>query len=437
MITRFPAIAAACLAAVLAAPIVACQKVPLLAPSGSTIVLSASVNALPVNGSTTISAQVIEASGFPPHSGTHVTFTTSLGAMQPADASTDVNGRAVATFLAGSNNGTANITAISGGASVGTNGALKILVGTAAAGGIRLAANPTLVPATGGSSTITATVLDINGNLLVGAPVSFTTTAGALSATIATTDANGNAQVTLQTTTKATVTATVGAQGTTQTPSTGGTTPTTPTPTTSGPTTAQVVVDVAGAPTIVITPPTTPPSAGLPGSFTFVVTAATTNGSAVRDVTVNWGDGSIQDLGAVTGTAIVSHVFTRAGSYTISATLTDAAGNSVTVSTGVVVIPVPRPTIIITQSPAPGHAGSQTTIAVQVTLPTGISVQDLMINFGDNAVCGCNSTADLGGATSASQPHVYTVVGNYTVTVTVLDTSGQTTVGTTPVNIAP
>jgi len=58
---------------------VACQKVPLLAPSGSTITLTSSATALPVNGSTQIIAQLIEPSGTPPHSGTRVSFTTTLG----------------------------------------------------------------------------------------------------------------------------------------------------------------------------------------------------------------------------------------------------------------------------------------------------------------------------------------------------------------------
>ena len=182
--------------------------------------------------------------------------------------------------------------------------------------------------------------------------------------------------------------------------------------------------------TLTITPPSTAPSANLPANFTFTPGAPV--GDPVRDVTVNWGDGSaVQDLGAISGAASVTHVFRSAGTYLISGTVQDSGGNTTTVSTSVTVIPVPRPTIIITPSPVPGHVNTQTNLQIQVTLPSGISVQDLSINFGDG------QTADLGGATSANVPHVYTTQGTFTVTVTVLDTTGQTTVGTAAVSVGP
>src|SRR5438067_379167 len=98
-----------------AALTVGCQKVPLLAPSGSTITLTSATTALPVNGTTQLIAQVIEPSGTPPHAGTQITFTTTLGTIEPAQAETDAGGRVVVTFNAGTTNGTATITAISGG----------------------------------------------------------------------------------------------------------------------------------------------------------------------------------------------------------------------------------------------------------------------------------------------------------------------------------
>src|SRR4051794_12082649 len=91
-----------------------CQRVPLLAPSGSVITLIASVNAVPINGSTDVIAQVIEPAGTPPQRGTRISFTTTLGSIQPSEAETDVSGRAVVKFLAGTGSGAATISAISG-----------------------------------------------------------------------------------------------------------------------------------------------------------------------------------------------------------------------------------------------------------------------------------------------------------------------------------
>src|SRR5215467_276770 len=83
--------ASLCIACIV--PAVACQKVPLLAPTGSTITLTSSATTLPINGQTDIIAQVIEAAGTPPHSGTHITFTTNLGSVEPSEAETDTAGR--------------------------------------------------------------------------------------------------------------------------------------------------------------------------------------------------------------------------------------------------------------------------------------------------------------------------------------------------------
>src|SRR4051812_33723695 len=418
-----------------AAAATGCEKVPLLAPTGSTITLTSSTPVLSANGRAQIVAQVIEAAGTPPHSGTHITFTTSLGAVQPADAETDVNGRAIVTFLAGNNNGTAIITASSGAATTGTNNGIRIAVGSAAVGRVAVTANPSTVPAIGGSSAITATVLDVNGNPLASTPVQFSTTAGTLSAAIVSTDTNGIASAVLITSQQATVTASVGAQAP---PSTGGgssssasSAPTPTTPSSSGTASGSVTVVVTNAPTLVITPPTTPPSVGLPASFTFAVTAATANGSAIRDLTVDWGDGTTQSLGAVTGNAVVSHVFRRVGTFVVSGTVTDAMGNRNTTSTTTTVIPVPRPTVIVTPTPPNPRVNESVTFAIQVTAPAGIGIQSTRIEFGDG------QSSDLGGASSASVPHSYQTVGAKAVTVRVVDTTGQETLGTTSVNVTP
>jgi len=441
--------AALCVAAGLAISTVSCQKVPLLAPSGSSISLTTAVTVVPLGGTVEIIAQVIEPSGTPPQRGTLVSFTTSLGTLQPTEAETDTAGRAIVRFIAGNGSGTAVITALSGGVSVGGN-TLRLLVGTAAVGSVRLTANPTLLQANGGTSTITAQSLDVNGNPLVSAPVNFSTTAGTIDQSFATSDQNGLATTILRTSTTATVTATVGVQGGGSTAPTTTTVPptTTPPPTqtptpappaSSGQAQGTVIVNVSSAPGVVITPPTNP-GEGLPASFTFAVTAATTNGSAVRDVTVDWGDRSApQSLGVVTGNAIVAHVFPSVGVYRVVATVTDTLGNVITTSTSVSVIPVALPTINITPSvPATaGTNGTNVTFTIQVTPPAGVNVKTTTIDFGDGIT---NSLGAVNGTVVVS--HLYTTANNgpRTITVKVEDTLdpdgdgfGRVTTGTTSI----
>jgi Bacterial Ig-like domain (group 1)/PKD domain len=420
---------------VLALGVTTCQKVPLLAPSGSVITLTAGANALPVNATTQLIAQVIAASGSPPHSGTQVTFTTNLGNIQPVNAETDVNGQAMATFSAGNANGTATITAISGGASASGSNAVKIAVGTAAVGRVNLVANPTVLPPTGGTTTLTATVFDVNGNPLSSAPVAFSTTAGTLNQTVVSTDKNGTATTSLQTTNQATVTASVGATAGSTTPGTGtgggGTGSGSGTGSTSGQTSASVTINVAGAPTLVITPPTTAPTSGLPSSYTFAVTAATTNGSVIRDLTVDWGDGSpIQDLGAVTGNAVVSHIYRSPGTFTIRATVTDATGFQVPIVTAVTVNPATIPITLTGPTTPPGVGLPATFTIVPGTLPPGDAIRDVQINWGDG------NTQDLGAITASTTiSHVFANAQSYLVTATVTDTAGNTSSTSTTVTV--
>jgi len=170
----------------------------------------------------------------------------------------------------------------------------------------------------------------------------------------------------------------------------------------------------------------------LPAAFTFAVTAATSNGSAVRDLTVDWGDGTTQSLGAVTGNAVVSHVYRRVGTFLVSGTVTDASGNRNTVSTSTTVIPVARPTVVVTATPQSQVVNAPVSFKIDVTVPAGIGVVSTTINFGAG-----EETRSLGGATSATVSKTYTTTGDRTVTVTVLDTTDQTTEGTTTVSIHP
>lgn len=353
----------------------ACQKVPLLAPSGSTIVLTASNNAIAANGTVALIAQVLEPSGTPPHPGTHVTFTTTLGVIEPADATTDINGQARVTFRANGSNGTATITASSGGATTGSTGAVKIAVGTAATGRITLTANPTTISANGGSATVTANVVDLNGNALVGVPVSFATSAGVLSGSLINTDGTGNAQTTLTTSVEATVTATVGAgagSGTgTGTGNGNGTGTGTGSGSTSGQTTATVTVRVNPLPTVSITTQGTTFQAGTPIIFTISAQPGTNSTAQIREVVVNFDDGTIRNLGAVSGTSLtVQHQYDEGDTYTVTVRVTDTLGTVVSAATVIVVQAQAPLNVSIAKTTQPSGGNTNYTLTATVTPPS-------------------------------------------------------------------
>jgi PKD repeat protein len=401
---------------------IACQKVPLLAPSGSTITLIASATALPINGSTDIIAQLIEPAGTPPHAGTRVTFTTNLGTIQPAEAETDISGRVVVKFIAGSGSGVATITAISGGVSASGANAIKISVGTAAVGAISLSANPTSLSAAGGTSTIVALVTDSSGNPIANVPVTFSTDNGSLSSSLVTTDSTGHAQTQLTTGRTAKVTATAGVS------STSGTT------TTTAPSSSVTVTVNASATITLGAPSPANPVAGQTVTVTLTVTASTTGG-AVRQVIVNWGDGTAQQtLGAISGATTLSHTYTAPGTYTVTATATDANGDTFPAVTTITVGNRPPATVAIAVSPTSPQVGQQVTFTVTTTFPVSNTalVQNVTLDFGDGT-----PQAQLGSQSPATAQHVYTTAGTYTVTAVVRDTNGGTSSSGTQIFVNP
>jgi len=407
---------------------VACQSVPLLAPSGSTITLTSAASVLPLNGTAQIIAQLVEQAGTPPHEGTRVTFTTTLGRFDPPDVDTDVTGRAVTTFIAGTTSGVASITAISGGTAVTPANAVTIRIGAAAVGSVGLAASPATLPATGGTTLLTASVNDASGNALPGVPVTFaidTTVAGgtgSFSATVANTDGNGRATTQFTTNRTTTVTATAGVA--TSTGGGGGTG--TPPPTTTSAQTAKVIVNVNTTASITVGTPT-PATPIVNQTVTLPITYGTsTTASPVTSVRVDWGDGAVA---TITGQpAAVSHAFGRAGSYLVVVTGTDALGDTTTTTTSITVSPRPQPTVSITATPANPQPGQAVTLTAAVTQgTTGATTQSVSWDFGD----GSPPFTLPGNSLSAS--HIYNNSGIFIVTATVTDSTGATGTSSLPV----
>jgi uncharacterized repeat protein (TIGR01451 family) len=179
--------------------------ITLLVNATANITLTAAPTVLPVGDLSTITATVTDNANNPVPDGTAVSFTTSMGDVAPASATT-VNGVATAT-LSSTIAGVAVVTATVG--SVSTTVEVTFTAGAPA--NVTLVAVPSTLPV-GNLSTLTATVTDQFGNLVAdGTVVSFTTSFGALSSN-STTTVNGVATATLSSTVAgvAVVTAAVG-----------------------------------------------------------------------------------------------------------------------------------------------------------------------------------------------------------------------------------
>jgi hypothetical protein len=377
-----PAVVLLVLAALVAGA--GCRQSPLFAPTGATITLSASALILPVNGTTQITATVVESGGAAVSNGTTVTFTTTLGSFVSNTATTN-GGRAVVTFNAGTQSGTATVTAFSGSVGSGsgtgsTTASLSITIGAAAVSSILVTASPANVSQLGTiPSTITATVVDANNNGIPGTTVLFSSDQGLLSPGSAVTNTAGQATTQLTTTQAATVTATVGAKS------------------------GTVKVSIYAAPTIAFTQVPTSPTALVAATFGLTVTPGT-GAAPITDVTVNFGDGSTAvDLGAVSGTISVSHAFTNPGPYTVTVTVRDGSGQTVSASTPITVYAAIPFTLSVTASP--NTAAANVTLVVFTANPNASAPAILTYtwDFGD----GTNQQT-----TVPFVPHTYTKVPN-------------------------
>lgn len=411
------------LAIVLALLVAACDKVPLIAPTGSAITLSANSSTVPTNGTVGLTAFVVESGGTPVQNGTSVSFTTTLGTITPAEAQT-TNGVAVATFNAGANSGVATIRAVSGGAGGGagttTSGGtgtttastaanvVTITVGVAAVKTIAVNASPTSVGPNGGSVSVTASVLDPNGGSLTGIPVTFSADHGGVNPGVAITDGSGQAITTLTTSVETKVTASAGTANATATvtlrPGPAVTIKCTPA-SGSGTCAAVAASDATNSATV-----------------TFDVAKAT-GSSALREATINFGDGTSQSLGTLAGgTATIAHSYNgssggSSATYTATVTATDLDNERSNVSTIVNVTPRAALTIDLAAAQSSSVAGQGQTVTFTATVTGGVA-QSFAWDFdGDGTVDATTS--------SNKTTRVYTSNGRYTATVTVQTTDGR------------
>lgn len=397
---------AACLSMLAA---VGCDSVPLTSPTGSTITMTSDRSVLPLNGVATLHAVVIESAGTPVQNGTTVTFSSTLGTVDPVEAKT-VNGVATATFNAGSVSGKSSINAFSGGAK--TTAATEITIGSAAAKSIALSATPSSVSQSGGTATIAALVMDEAGNTLPGVSVTFSADVGQLASATALSDSAGIARTQLTTNQTSKVTATAGTA------------------------TKDITVTVSTAPTVTIEAPSpASPVAGQPVTFTVTTTSGTSTAPRqVQTLEVNFGDGTTDIRSNVTGSTAFTHTYNREGGYTITARAVDVGGNTGVASRGIVVGFAPQPTVSVSSNKNPVSMGAPDNGVVILTIsasaPTGgTPIRDVRLTGQDGTVIYQNS----GPVSSTQVPYRFDAPGTYTFRVTATDATGQTSTASTVV----
>jgi PKD repeat protein len=365
----------------------ACDQLPLLAPTGSTVTLTSSHIVLGVSETAELTATIIETGGTPVHNGTLVVFSTTLGQLDLTEARTN-SGRTTVRLSANGASGVARITASSGGA---RSEALEITIGAAAADTVSLSASPGTIPPLGGSVVLTATVRGTGGQGLAGIPVSFSATNGSLNPTTAVTDSLGDARSTLTASQESRVQARAGTK-----------------------VSSELTIGVRAATGLTVTPPATAP---LAGAVTTITVAPIGTNAVVRNVVLEFGDGSSTPLGTITAATSVPHIYQSSGTYSVRATGIDSNGDAASGATSVIVLPSAPVNVNLTASPNPATVSAQVTLTAVVT-PTTTQVERFVWNFGD----GSPVISTSGNITT----HGYAAIGTYTVTVTVTTTDGTT-----------
>jgi parallel beta-helix repeat protein len=201
------------------------------------------------------------------------------------------------------------------------------------------------------------------------------------------------------------------------------------------------VTDTAGLSAIATSQVTISPLSDAPPSATVTVTPG--SGSAPLAVTADASGSTDTDQtpiesykfdfgdGTVTGaqsSPTAGHTYQSAGTYTVKVTVKDTAGLSAVATTQVTVTPPDLPpSAALTVSPGSGVTPlSVTADASASTDGDDTPIASFRFNFGDG-------TAIVGPQASAVAAHTYPTAGVYTITVTVTDTAGQSSVATAQV----
>ncbi len=172
----------------------------------------------------------------------------------------------------------------------------------------------------------------------------------------------------------------------------------------------------------------TPTSGTAPLQVTADASGSTdTDSTPIASYAFDFGDGT-----QVTGqsASIASHVYTSAGTYVVTTTVTDTVGRPATATATVTVTsPADTPPLAnLSVSPSSGAAPLAVTADASASTDTDATpIATYTFDFGDGTV--------VGPQAAATATHTYTFGGSYAATVTVTDTGGHPSTATASVSV--
>jgi PKD repeat protein len=155
------------------------------------------------------------------------------------------------------------------------------------------------------------------------------------------------------------------------------------------------------------------------------VTASTAGSSdldgSIAASTINFGDGSAP----VSGSS-ASHSYTTAGSYTITATVTDNLGATASKSAAIVISNSTNqaPTVVIAATPSSAYAPATVSVSAAGSSDPDGTIATSVISFGDST-----------SASGLTASHTFSAAGIYTLTAKVTDNLGASSTASTIVTV--
>lgn len=176
-------------------PFLGCDKATPVAPSGTTLTISANPTKVSLTGSSTITIVGRKPDGNPLNPGTEIRLSSDRGTVTPSVVGVDSTGRATATFRADGRSGDAKVTAASADATV--DAVIQVGESDSTKPTVLVSVTPSTI-SLNGTATVTVIARNADGTPVArGERVLLTTTLGSLSNSQPTIQNNGTATTTL------------------------------------------------------------------------------------------------------------------------------------------------------------------------------------------------------------------------------------------------